>query len=109
MTRSAATPVWIDVGASAKIRPNEVISFDQGDQTLPSTGWPTGAFMPPTACAPIATLQRTGDRRTDRVPKHNGRFDIVTGRAVTRPATVDLMTYQARNVDGRIRIRIRGF
>ena len=38
-------------------------------------------------------------------PKHNGRFDIATGRAVVAPATVDLMTYEAREFDGQIQIR----
>jgi 3-phenylpropionate/trans-cinnamate dioxygenase ferredoxin subunit len=32
-------------------------------------------------------------------PKHNGRFDYTTGRALGAPATVDLRTYATR-VDG---------
>lgn len=112
ITRSAATPEWIDVGASAVLRPNEVIRFDQGDQTFAVYRLADGSVH---ASDGLCTHGRTPlcnglviDGQIE-CPKHNGRFDIATGRAITRPATVELTTYEARDVDGRIRIRIRGF
>lgn len=35
-------------------------------------------------------------------PKHNGRFDVRTGEARCRPATLRLQTYPARQEDGRV-------
>lgn len=35
-------------------------------------------------------------------PKHNGRFDIRTGRAKKAPVCVDLTTYQVRVADAKI-------
>lgn len=41
-------------------------------------------------------------------PKHNGRFDIRTGKALGAPALVDLRTYPVRTEAGRILIDIDG-
>jgi 3-phenylpropionate/trans-cinnamate dioxygenase ferredoxin subunit len=38
-------------------------------------------------------------------PKHNGRFDIRTGRALGAPVCVDLATYPIAIEGGRVRIR----
>ncbi len=43
---------------------------------------------------------------TIECPKHNGRFDIRTGRAVRRPATKPITTYDIENVDGRLLSRL---
>jgi 3-phenylpropionate/trans-cinnamate dioxygenase ferredoxin component len=39
-------------------------------------------------------------------PKHNGRFDIRDGRALSAPACVNLKTYPARLDGGRIWIEV---
>jgi 3-phenylpropionate/trans-cinnamate dioxygenase ferredoxin component len=39
-------------------------------------------------------------------PKHNGRFDIRTGRALGAPVCVNLKTYSARVLDGQVQIGI---
>ena len=35
-------------------------------------------------------------------PKHNGRFDFITGKAKGAPACIDLKTYQVKVVDGTV-------
>ena len=35
-------------------------------------------------------------------PKHNGRFDVVTGEAVRKPAKIPLGTYKVEVVDGNL-------
>ena len=35
-------------------------------------------------------------------PKHNGRFDIATGRAVGSPAIIDVATYPTKVQDGSV-------
>lgn len=40
-------------------------------------------------------------------PKHNGRFDLLTGKAIGRPVTIDLKVHDARERDGRIEMRAR--
>ena len=37
---------------------------------------------------------------------HGSRFDVTTGRAINGPATAPLNTYDVREVDGEIRIRV---
>jgi 3-phenylpropionate/trans-cinnamate dioxygenase ferredoxin subunit len=39
-------------------------------------------------------------------PKHNARFHITTGKALRRPACIDLKTYPLKIVEGRIIIEI---
>jgi len=38
-------------------------------------------------------------------PKHNGRFDFVTGRAQGAPACVDLQTYPVKVENGKVWLR----
>lgn len=37
---------------------------------------------------------------------HGSRFDVTTGRAINGPATAPLNTYDVREVDGEIQIRV---
>lgn len=37
---------------------------------------------------------------------HGSRFDITTGTAINGPATTPLITYDVREVDGEIQIRV---
>jgi len=39
-------------------------------------------------------------------PKHNGRFDVTTGKAVKRPVRIDLKTYPAERRGGKVFINI---
>ena len=41
-------------------------------------------------------------------PRHNGRFDFRTGRALGAPAIVDLKTYPVKIEDGYVHIDIDG-
>jgi 3-phenylpropionate/trans-cinnamate dioxygenase ferredoxin subunit len=41
-------------------------------------------------------------------PKHNGRFDYQTGRALAAPVIVDLQTFPVRVADGSVEIDIDG-
>jgi 3-phenylpropionate/trans-cinnamate dioxygenase ferredoxin subunit len=41
-------------------------------------------------------------------PRHNGRFDFRTGRALEAPAIVDLRTYPVRVVDGYVHVDVDG-
>jgi 3-phenylpropionate/trans-cinnamate dioxygenase ferredoxin component len=45
---------------------------------------------------------------TIECPRHNGRFDIRTGRALGAPAIVDLKTYPVKVEDGYVHIDIDG-
>lgn len=39
-------------------------------------------------------------------PRHNGRFDVLTGEAKEAPACIDLTTYEARVVEGQIEVNM---
>ena len=100
---------WIDAGAAEKIDSEDVMRFDHAGKTY--------------------ALYRTDDDRyfaTDGLctheqvhladgfvmgtiiecPKHNGRFDFTSGAAKGAPVCVNLKTYPARIVDGKVLIDI---
>ena len=39
-------------------------------------------------------------------PKHNGRFDIISGEAVGRPAKIALNVHEVREHHGRLELRV---
>jgi 3-phenylpropionate/trans-cinnamate dioxygenase ferredoxin component len=39
-------------------------------------------------------------------PKHNARFDFTSGRAMRRPACIDLTTYPVQVAEGRVFLRL---
>jgi Na+-transporting NADH:ubiquinone oxidoreductase subunit F len=121
MTVVAATPFsvvppaqsvdgWVTVAESDALVPDDVMRFDIGDATFAIYRLADGAIRATDGLCSHAKIHLCGGLVRDgqiECPKHNGRFDIKSGKALSRPVTVDLVTHDAREVDGRIEIRPR--
>jgi MocE subfamily Rieske [2Fe-2S] domain protein len=100
---------WIDVSASSELANNDVIRFDAGEHTFAIYRLDDGQLRATDGLCSHAKVHLCGGLVSDGIiecPKHNGRFDIVTGKALSRPVTVDLSVHEVREVDGRIELRI---
>ena len=98
---------WIDAGPSAALPVNDVIRFDQGDRTFAIYRLEDGQVRASDGLCTHAFVHLCDGLVRDgqiECPKHNGRFDIETGRAAGRPAKVDLRVYNTRERGGRIEI-----
>ena len=100
---------WITVTESSKLTQNDVIRFDQGDATFAVYRLDDGRVCATDGLCTHAKFHLCDGAVRDgqiECPKHNGRFDIETGKAMSRPPTVDLVVHEAREVDGRVEIRL---
>lgn len=101
---------WLNVGESSALCLNDVMRFDFGDETYAVYRLGDGEVrVTDGLCSHAKVHLCDGLVRDGQIecPKHNGRFDIETGKAMSRPVTVDLTVHEAREVDGRIEIRRR--
>ena len=89
---------WVRTCALDDIDEEDVIRFDHGGRTFAIYRTETGIFATDGMCT--HEQQHLSDGLViDRViecPLHQGRFDIVTGRALSPPACVDLKTYRTK-------------
>ncbi len=96
---------WIDACAPDDIEEEDVIRFDHGDITLALYRLENDRFF---ATAGLCTHENVhlADGlvmgKTIECPKHNGRFDVITGRAKGAPACIDLKTYPVKVEAGRV-------
>jgi Na+-transporting NADH:ubiquinone oxidoreductase subunit F len=104
----AASNGWLRVADSSELVCNDVIRFDSGEQTFAVYRLADGQVRATDGLCSHAQVHLCGGLVRDgqiECPKHNGRFDIETGKAMSRPVKVDLSVHEAREVDGRIEIR----
>jgi Na+-transporting NADH:ubiquinone oxidoreductase subunit F len=100
---------WMHVSASSALANNDVIRFDAGEQTFAIYRLDDGQLRATDGLCSHAKVHLCGGLVSDGIiecPKHNGRFDIATGKALSRPVTVDLSVHEVREVDGRIELRV---
>jgi Na+-transporting NADH:ubiquinone oxidoreductase subunit F len=101
---------WFSVADSSALVPNDVMRFDIGETTFAVYRLEDGGVRATDGLCSHAKVHLCGGLVQDgqiECPKHNGRFDIDSGKAMSRPVTVDLAVHDAREVDGRIEIRPR--
>jgi Na+-transporting NADH:ubiquinone oxidoreductase subunit F len=100
---------WVDAGPSGELANHDVIRFDAGDQTFAIYRLGDGQLRATDGLCTHAKVHLCGGLVSDGIiecPKHNGRFDIETGKAISRPVTVDLGVHEVRETNGRIELRI---
>lgn len=100
---------WMEVSPSAALVNNDVIRFDAGEQTFAIYRLDDGQLRATDGLCTHAKVHLCGGLVSDGIiecPKHNGRFDIATGKALSRPVTVDLTVHEVREVDGKIELRV---
>lgn len=100
---------WVTVGDSSALALDDVMRFDHGDATFAIYRLANGQVRATDGLCSHAKVHLCDGfvhNGLIECPKHNGRFDIVTGKAVSRPVTVDLRVHETREVEGHIEIRV---
>lgn len=96
---------WISAGAIQDIDEEDVIRFDHENQTYAIYHLEKGRFF---ATSGLCTHEQVhlADGlvmgQTIECPKHNGRFDIPSGKAKGAPVCVDLCTFPVKIEGDRI-------
>jgi Na+-transporting NADH:ubiquinone oxidoreductase subunit F len=103
-----STGGWLTVGESKALSTNDVMRFDCGDETFAIFRLDDGSVHATDGLCTHAQVHLCGGLVRDgqiECPKHNGRFDIETGQARSRPVKIALRVHEARELDGSIQIR----
>ncbi|MFC5650604.1 MocE family 2Fe-2S type ferredoxin [Paenibacillus solisilvae] len=101
---------WIEVCGTDDIEEEDVCRFDYEDRTFAVYRTDNDEYY---ATDGYCTHERfhLADGlvmgRTIECPKHNGRFDILTGAARRAPVCVDLVTYPVKVEKGKIYLCIK--
>ncbi|WP_028611556.1 MocE family 2Fe-2S type ferredoxin [Paenibacillus harenae] len=96
---------WVEVCMADEIEQEDVIRFDYKERSYAVYRSENDGYY---ATEGYCTHERVhlADGyvmgSTIECPKHNGRFDITTGKAKKNPACVDLKTYPVKVEDGKV-------
>jgi Na+-transporting NADH:ubiquinone oxidoreductase subunit F len=99
---------WVRAANSSDLVNNDVIRFDHGSDTFAIYRLGDGRVRATDGLCTHAKVHLCDGAVRDgqiECPKHHGCFDVETGKAMSRPVTVDLRIHETREVDGRIEIR----
>lgn len=100
---------WIKVCGADEIEEEDVIRFDYEDRTFAVYRTDKGDYHATDGYCTHQRVHLSDGLVVGNViecPKHNGRFDIVSGTAKRAPACVDLKTYPAKIDQGSVWIEI---
>lgn len=99
---------WVDAGPVDALAPGTVRRLDHDGRVYALYRLADGRLCATDGLcthAAVALCDGFVDGGEIECPKHNGRFDIATGRALTRPVTVDLGVHPVRQRSGRIEVQ----
>ncbi|HTV12546.1 MAG TPA: fatty acid desaturase [Acidimicrobiales bacterium] len=95
----------VDLGPSGAFLPGQVVRIDREGSSYALYCLAANDFaLTDGLCTHAGTHLADGhlEGHVIECPKHNGRFDVRTGEAIRRPATVPLRSYPVRTVGGRV-------
>ncbi len=98
---------WIDACALSDIEPEDVRRFDHEGRTFALYRTEDDAVYATDGLCTHEQVHLADGLVMGNIiecPKHNGRFDLRTGAARGAPVCIDLKTYPAKVVGGRILI-----
>lgn len=90
---------WIEVCAADEIEEEDVIRFDHGDRTFAVYRTDKDEYFASDGHCTHEKFHLADGLVMGNViecPKHNGRFDIPTGKAKRAPVCIDLKTYPVK-------------
>jgi 3-phenylpropionate/trans-cinnamate dioxygenase ferredoxin component len=99
---------WILVGPLSSLDDEEVTRFDHDGHSLAIYRIGEKAYATDDFCTHEKARLSEG-LLLDCViecPKHNGRFDIRDGRALSAPARIDLQTYEVKIDEGIVYVQL---
>lgn len=100
---------WIDVCAVGEIEAEDVLRFDHGAQTYAVFRSADNEFFATAGLCTHEKIHLADGLVMDHViecPKHNGRFDYRSGKALGAPVCVNLKTYPVRVDAGRVLLAV---
>jgi 3-phenylpropionate/trans-cinnamate dioxygenase ferredoxin subunit len=100
---------WVAACAAGDIDPEDVVPFDHGGRAYAIYRSPDdGYYATDGQCTHEQTLLCDGlvDGGVIECPKHNGRFDYTSGKALGAPVLTDLRTYPVKVADGTVYIDV---
>ena len=100
---------WIEVCDAEAVDAEDVIRFDHGARTFAIYRSPDDAYFATDGLCTHEQVHLADGLVLDDIiecPKHNGRFNYMTGEAKSAPACVNLKTYPVKVEDGKVRIRL---
>jgi 3-phenylpropionate/trans-cinnamate dioxygenase ferredoxin subunit len=100
---------WIEACTVDEVEKEDVRRFDHGDHTFAIYRSPSGEFFATDGYCTHEKAHLADGFVMDEIiecPMHNGRFNYRTGKAKGAPVCIDLRTYPARIVDGKVLIEI---
>lgn len=100
---------WVAACAVDEIEPEDVLRFDAGGRTFAIYRAPDGGFFATDGWCTHEQAHLAEGFVMDNViecPKHNGRFDYRSGKALGAPVCVDLATYPVKVEGGRVLVRL---
>lgn len=102
------TDTWIKACATVDIDEEDLIRFDHNQQTFCIYNTPKGFYATDGMCTHEETHLEFGMVIDTLVecPLHQGRFDIISGEALTAPVCVDLKTYPVKVEDDHVFIQL---
>jgi 3-phenylpropionate/trans-cinnamate dioxygenase ferredoxin subunit len=104
-------PDWVEACGVSDVEEDDVIPFQKDGQDYAifkiSGG---GIFASEGHCTHERQLLCDGLVMDGVIecPRHNGRFDVATGKALGAPVLTDLKMYPVRTEDGRVYIDLEG-
>jgi 3-phenylpropionate/trans-cinnamate dioxygenase ferredoxin subunit len=111
MTHEMPNDDWLDVCAVDDLPADDVVRFDHDDHTFAVYRTADSRYFATDGACTHGKVHLSKGFLSGTViecAKHNGRFDITTGRALGAPALVDLGCHAVRVVDGTVQLRIGG-
>jgi 3-phenylpropionate/trans-cinnamate dioxygenase ferredoxin component len=100
---------WIPVCAADDIDEEDVTRFDHGSKTYAVYRSPDDRFYATDGLCTHEAIHLADGLVMDNIiecPKHNGRFDYMTGQAKGAPVCVNLKTYPVKVEGGQILIEL---
>jgi len=100
---------WVEACTPGEIEAEDVIRFDHGGRTFAIYRSPDNKYYATDGLCTHEKVHLADGLVMDNIiecPKHNGRFDYTTGRAMGAPACVNLKTYAMKVENGKAFIDI---
>lgn len=101
---------WIEACQTDDIERGDVIRFDHDGRTFAIYRTADDKYHATDGLCTHGKVHLAGGLVVGSIiecPKHNGRFDFMTGQAKSAPACVDLRTYTVRIEAGRVFIQLQ--
>lgn len=99
---------WITVARADEIAPGRVAVAQIGDKRVAVCNVQGTFYVIDDVCTHDGGSLDQGELEGDRIecPRHGARFDVKTGKALALPAVFPVETYEAREVNGEVQVKV---